>query len=863
MTSPGWMRAVVGLLLAAGFTVASDDEAARKVLATRCWACHAQTAMGNLRLDSRDAMLRGGKSGPALVAGQPDESRILQATTRSTPGVIPMPPGAPLQPEEINILREWIAQGATWQEDTTHWSYRPISPPDPGQTIDRALLQAHKPKGITPNPVADRRTLLRRAAFDLTGLPPDEALFQQAMDDHRAGWFARYVDHLLASPHFGEKWARHWLDVARYGEDDFTGTEVVPYANAWRFRDWVVKAINNDLPYDRFLMAQLAGDLMNDESLLPATGLLGLGPWYYGIAQPPQSRADERNDRVDMVTRGMLGVTVACARCHDHKYDPFSAKEYYALAGVFASTAYREYPLVPEPEASAWQKQKEEADRAQKDLNKFLDAQGRKLADTYALRTADFLLAAAGKKKAGDLPAQLVERWKAYLAKPEDKHSFLARWFSGEQTAAEAKAFQKLLLEITAEKQQIEAANERLVEDAKRQAPRVLRTIVLPGGYRSEEDFNPGADIPAQSLDRDRFVAWNRIFGEKNAPLKFNHELTAALLGDAERAEFKRLKARQEALKAALPPKYPFLHGAAEFEPWDLQLHRRGNPEDLGEAVPRAFPAVLSDGRQIFFREGSGRMELARTVAHHPLASRVAVNRIWMALFGQGIVATPSNLGSVGDRPSVPGLLEYLAGRFVQKDYSVKTLVREILLSKAYQRDASAQPSAAAVDAANRTFWRQNRRRLEAEPLLDAMLAASGELDRTVGGESRPLEETFVRRTLYAKTSRFQQDETLTLFDLPSALVTCEQRVVTTVPLQKLFLLNSGTVHRRAEALAQRIQDDDPDAGITTAYRLLFQRPPATEELQQAREFLASGEPSRWREYAWALLSSNEFAYVD
>ena len=235
---------------------------------------------------------------------------------------------------------------------------------------------------------------------------------------------------LLASPHFGEKWGRRWLDVARYGEDDFTGTAVVPYPNAWRYRAWVVNAINEDMPYDRFLMAQLAGDRMNDASLLPATGLLGVGPWYYGIAQPAQSRADERNDRVDVVTRGMLGVTVACARCHDHKYDPFTARDYYALAGVFASTAYKEYPLVQEEEASAWQKAKKDVDAAEKALNKFLDEQSASLAESFAGRLADYMMAANGGPAAPGLHAKVVDRWKTYLAKPEENHPFLKSWFA-------------------------------------------------------------------------------------------------------------------------------------------------------------------------------------------------------------------------------------------------------------------------------------------------------------------------------------------------------------------------------------------------------------------------------------------------
>lgn len=842
---------------------ANTEELARKVLASRCWACHAQMAMGGLRLDSRQGLLQGGKSGAALAPGDPAGSRIYQAVTRSQPGVKPMPPGAPLSSEEVRAIETWIKDGAPWSESETHWAFRPLRRNEVGESIDAFIAAAQRAKGITANSRADRRTLIRRVSFDLTGLPSDEKEFAEASSDPHPDWLARLADRLLASPHFGEQWGRHWLDVARYGEDDFSGTEVIPYANAWRYRDWVVQALNRGLPYDRFLMAQLAGDLMNDASLLPATGLLGLGPWYYGIAQPPQSRADERHDRVDMVTRGMLGVTVACARCHDHKYDPFTAKDYYALAGVFASTAYKEYPLVPAAEAEEWKRRKKEVDEAEKALQTYLDEQSTRLAEGFASQVAAYMMAVANPAAVQGLQPKVLERWKAYLAKPEESHPFLNRWFQGNRTGAEAAAFQRLMLDILAEKKAVDEENRKLVEAAAKTAPKVVRTIVLPGGYRSEEDFNPGAEIPSKSLERDRYVAWNRTFGDNSAPLKFNRELTAELLEPERRAEYDRLKTKFEELKKALPPQYPYLQGAAEFEPMDLNLNIRGNPERLGEVVPRRFPLALSDGKPVLFNQGSGRLQLAETVAHHPLAARVAANRVWMALFGQGLVRTPSNFGRVGDRPALPDLLEFLAARLVEQNYSVKALIHEIVLSEAYQRSSAGNADNAKMDADNPYLWRQNRRRLEAEPLRDEMLAVSSELDPSVGGESKPLDAEFRRRTLYARTSRFQQDETLSLFDLPTAAVTCEQRAVTNVPLQKLFFLNSDTVARRAAAVAKRIENKSEDEGVTRAYGLLFQRPPSVRERQLGEDFLRNSGSDRWQRYAQVLLSSNEFAYVD
>ncbi|MBK9167060.1 MAG: DUF1553 domain-containing protein [Bryobacterales bacterium] len=558
------------------------------------------------------------------------------------------------------------------------------------------------------------------------------------------------------------------------------------------------------------------------------------------------------------MTRGILGVTVACARCHDHKYDPFTAEDYYALAGVFASSAYKEYPLVPAAESAAWIARKKQVDEAEKALNTFLDGEAKRLAAGYAPRIADFMMAAAGEP-AADLQPDVLKRWQEYLARPEEFHPFLDAWFQGRRTRAEAGAFQRLLLEIVAEKEALDAENKRVVEAASKAAPKPKRTIVLPGGYRSDEDFNPGADIPAKSLERDRFVAWNRTFGEASGPLKFSRELTPRLLEGEALAEYRKLHARVEALKKELPEKYPFLHGMTEFEPWDLPLNIRGNPEELGEVVPRRFPLVLSGGKPVPLNDGSGRLQLANTVAHHPLAARVAVNRIWMHLFGQGLVRTPSNFGRTGDRPAIPELLEYLAAWFAHQGYGVKALIREIVLSEAYQRASQTNAANEAEDPDNRYHWRQNRRRLDAEPLLDAMLAVSGELDLTPGGVSQAFDAKLRRRTVYANLGRFKQDETLSLFDLPAAAVTCEQRVVTNVPLQKLFFLNSDVVERRARALAPRIEQD----GIAGAYRLLFQREPNEREAALARRFLDGAGPDKWKLYAQVLLSSNEFAYVD
>jgi len=795
----GSMLPVIALF---SLLAASEDEA-RKVLSSRCGACHRQDALSTLKLDS----------------GRDIKPVFLKAISGGGDGVKSMPPGKKLTPQEQSALQSWFNSGA--KLSTPHWSWQPLKP------AVGSIDEYAKPSG-TP---VDRRTLTRRLHFDITGLPPT------SLDkDNSPGWQTRLIDKLLASPHYGEHWGRHWLDVARYGEDDFSGTAVQPYPNAWRYRDWVINATNRNLPYNQFLTAQLAADLTPNKTELGGLGLTGLGPWYYGISQPPQARADERHDRVDMVTRGMLGVTLACARCHDHKYDPFTQKDYYALSGVFASTAYKEYPLVPEAEATKWQADKKALDEAEKKLNKFLDDQANRLREVHAKDMWRYMVATI-KSDPVDLNLELFNRWCNYLSRPEEFHPYLKDWFANpsEQTA---RTFEKLMIEISAEKKQLDADNKLILEAAEKVAVKPKRTIVLPGGYRSEEDFNPGADVAIKSLPRDRFVAYNRTFIEGGAPLRFPADLVPKFLNGPLKAEYDSLKATRDQLKKQLPPKYAYIDGIGEFEPWDLNIDKRGNPEDLGEIVPRRFPLVLSNNQPLLFNQGSGRLQLAETVTNHPLAARVAVNRIWLHLFGEAIVKTPSNFGLAGDRPTNPQLLEYLAARFVALNYDQKALIKEILLSETYQRS-------------------NLRKRLSAEPLRDAMLTASGRLDATIGGPSAELNDKLRRRTVYAKTGRFEANETLALFDVPNAAVTCEQRVSTNVPLQKLFYLNSEIIAAEAEALGQRLRK----LGLNKGYQLLFQRNPTTSEKQAAKQFFKDG--GTWPQYAQVLLSTNEFAYVD
>jgi cytochrome c553 len=687
------------------------EKQVRPLLVDHCQACHGPDKhRGGLRLDSRAALLVGGDNGPVLVPGDPDKSRLVHAV-RYGDDKLRMPPKEKLTAEQVAVLTAWVKMGAPWPEtsdvrppvppstfkitarDRAFWSFQPVREPAvpvvrdtrwSRSPIDRFILAKLEEKGLRPVVAADKRTVIRRATFDLIGLPPTPEEIDAFLADDSPEAFSKVVDRLLASPHYGERWGRHWLDVARYGEDQAHTFQSRKYPDGFRYRDWVVKAFNDDLPYDRFIMEQIAGDLLDGPDRaehLAATGYFALGPVYYGRAT-----ADELDDRVDTLTRGFLGLTVACARCHDHKFDPIPQRDYYSLAGVFASTDYREYVLTPDG----------------------------------------------------------------------------------------------------------------------------------------------GIDDKAVSDPTDKMARDNKK-----------------------------------------EPRKPVLHALIEgAKQGNMKVHIRGNPANLGEEAPRRFLAILSAGEPTPFAKGSGRLELAKAIADkdNPLTARVMVNRIWMHHFGVGLVGTPSNFGTLGERPTHPALLDYLAARFVADGWSIKKLHRTIMLSAVYQASSRYDERNAAVDPDNRLLWRMNRRRLEVEPWRDAMLAVSGNLDRSIGGPSKDLSAADnTRRTLYGAVSRHNLDPLLRLFDFPDPNLTSDRRPVTSVPLQQLFVLNSPFMARQAKALAARVTAtaSDDESRIAQAFLLLYGRPPSDREVRLGKAFLSSGGADAWEKYAQVLLAANEFVFID
>jgi len=812
----------------------------RPVLSGKCYACHSNTRMGGLDLTSREAALKGGNSGAAIVPEKAADSLLIQAVAHTHPK-LKMPPTGKLTDDEIGAITAWINAGAVWpskpmkdppppaeyrisEEQRAYWAFQPVRKPT-ARGIDELWLKALSAKGLKPNAAADRRTLVRRAYFDLHGLPPSAEAVEKFVADKSPGAWAKLIDELLASPRYGERWGRYWLDVARYSDDQLASQFEIPHPSAFRYRDWVIEAMNKDMPYDVFVKAQFAGDRIpgREKELAAGTGFFALSP-------------EQQDDRVDAATRGFLGLTVACAQCHDHKFDPIPTRDYYSLLGVFQSTKKDEFPLADADAVKAYKDHQAKLVGTRKALTELEHIQSKELAKIFAQDTARYVSAARGGIATGLDPA-VVERWKKYLAQASHEHPF---------SKLSPEELQEKALTTLDEKERIDAENQVRL------------------GLNPERRDLSNADL--LSLDRDRHYLWRDLFHNTRASVYYfkggvdlDPYLSAPFL-----ARVQTLRAEVKRLEDAAPPKYPFLQTLSDNEkPADVRVQIRGSRDNLGEVAPRRFLQVLSKGEAAKFAHGSGRLELGEAIAsaENPLTPRVIVNRLWQGHFGVGLVATASNFGKLGEAPSHPELLDYLAARLIEEKWSLKATHREMLLSRAYQVSAADNAANSEIDAANRYLWKFNRRRLDIESLRDSMLWATGELDLTMGGQPRRLgEEPNKRRTVYGFVSRRDLDPTLALFDFANPNSTSERRIETSTPLQRLFLLNSSFVERRAEELAcacDGIAGDE--ARIRTAYRKLFQRAPAKAELEAGLGFLAGG--GSWREYAQVLLVSNEFVY--
>ena len=794
----------------------------RPVLVKNCYGCHsAKTgkARGGLMLDTKDGIRAGGDSGEGILPGDIDDGTILSAINYED---WEMPPGRPLAKHEIDDIRAWIEMGAPdprttkigkinstiTQEDieaakTDFWAYQPPRMPDvpavsnrkwARDSIDRFVLEKLNENELTPAVDTDSETFLRRICVDLVGLPPtleQVKWFSEAWKKDQDRAIEYVAKSLLDSERFGERWGRHWLDVARYAES--SGKELnATFENAWRYRDYVIDAFNNDKPYDEFIREQIAGDLLpvkTDEEWsehLIATGFLALGPKTLTEQNPRQFTADLIDEQIDTTTRVVLGMSVACARCHDHKFDPIPQTDYYAMAGIFQST------------------------------------------NTY------FGTASLGRNRR---PSSLIE---LPVADPNPK----AKSISRTEIVKMKKERDELEQEyITAQRNRRLAARGQLFIDGKKVNANDPRVSFQKIGRTSAQIAQ--LDSKIKSVDK-------------------NGQPASYCMGVQ-----------------------------TKDSPVNSRLLIRGELSKPAQEVPRGLVQVLSREKQEIGRRSSGRLELANwmTEEANPLTARVMVNRIWQHLFGEGIVSTPENFGATGQLPTHPELLDYLAVEFMESDWSVKSIISEIVQSRTYRLSSNFDKKKFEIDPDNRFLWRANQRRIDAEVIRDSLLAIAGNINferprgsqiSEIAGTVRGLrpdgmtwDESKTYRSVYLPVMRDNLPRVLAVFDFAEPSMVIGKRDTSNTPSQALYMLNNSFVVQQSEKLARRIMNESSqiEQQVRVAFQLTYGRNPTLQETASAKRFLQEYEPpgrlQRARNVAvlaafcQALFASAEFRFLN
>lgn len=871
----------------------------RPLLAGKCFQCHGPKKVeSGLRLDSRERLLYGGERGPAAIASNSADSLMLKAVRRQEKLKMPPKDEEALDEHQIAVLEKWINMGAPWPEGEvvepvlgdqvylfkqaeSHWAFQPIkNPPIPemrsraaGQAIDAFINRGLEASGLTPSPAADRRTLLRRAYYDLIGLPPKFEQYQAFENDKSPVAFERVVDELLESKHFGERWGRHWLDVARYADTrDWHSAIDMRYPYAYTYRDWVIEALNRDLPYDQFIKEQIAADFYTKEAdspALAALGMLTVGPRYIDKIH------EIINDRIDLITRGIMGLTVTCARCHDHKYDPIPIQDYYSLHGVFSSiTEPDDYPKisgysVPEKDKIAFD---EEYGKKSDEFKKFLDKVQSDSNEELHNRIGDYLLgvfefdpktqsdsefSANTKLKRNVFAAMRIRMTELHRQEKWKKHPVLSTW-TALNAVTEMEFPDKLAKFLEQPPVNLNSVLLKALE-IRPIAPRQLleRICSMMAEVHKEWTELQKSDKTATTLPSPEREEIRQLLSE--APFTLTRDESQRALDGEERTKeqkFNRELKQIESTHPGAPARAMVV--ADKPTPVNPVVFKRGNPGDRGENVPRRFLACIAGKDSPPFKEGSGRGELAEAIVSksNPLTARVTANRVWRLLFGKGFVETPGDFGLRTPQPSHPELLDHLATSLMNDGWSLKKLIRRIMLSSTYQQGSGDRSDCATIDPENQCFWRMNRRQMDFEAMRDSLLAASGLLDTTMRGRSEKLFEPpfSKRRSVYGYIDRLNFSEVLAAFDVPNPDQTSPERHHTSVPQRTLFQLNSPFVIEQARHLktAEGFQKlGDRPQKIQFLYHRIFGREANNEELDMAGEFLEGVTVSSTIQSVW------------
>ena len=899
------------------------ETSVRPLLVERCYECHGDKKQkGGLRLDSLPGWQTGGDTGAVIIPGDPAKSLLIEAIHYKNED-LQMPPKQALSTTEVAILTEWIRRGApdprttvptsgppkvspmTLAQARTHWAFQPIvSPPLPphasssatsstspslhlsDHAIDRYIRARLAAENLPPNPRADPRTLVRRAYVTLLGLPPSYERIEAFAADPSPAAFMTLVDQLLARPEYGQRWARHWLDVARYSdttEKSTDGERRIPFAHT--YRDYVIESFNSDRSFDRFLLEQLAADRLpaTDHPDLRALGFLTVGRRFEGNLEAPQLIID---DRIDTIGRGLLGLTLSCARCHDHKFDAIPTADYYSLYGILASSSDPlDLPEVGIPSSTP----------------SAVAAIAKYRADRTALFAEYEKQIDDSTARARRLVRELAPEYLRYLVEESPNHRTVEGFIPldsprGLLVLGGAPAWARLIAESNARgetffrlwpeflrlpRANFSAAATALLAAAQRNSsahhPYILATL-------AEQPLTSMLDVAdafgralTEALTTTEFTELASVINAPTSPLEYSREAVAEdLLRFVTEAQI--VARRDNEAAAKIRERLTILEASAPIDraqvvtvsgpPVDPHILIRGDRLKPGAAVPRRLPQVLADLDARTF-DDDGRLAFAQAIAspRNPLTARVIVNRIWQQHFGRGLVDTPDNFGATGERPSHPALLDHLAAWFIAHGWSIKSLHRYIMTSATWQQSSAAQPAALERDASNRLLARQSPRRLEFEALRDSLLRVAGRLDTRLGGRSAPLTDDNVRRAVYGYTDRFRIPALLRNFDVANPDQSIARRGETTHPLQALYFLNSPFLRAQAEGVNRQPEIAellDADARIGALYRRIFARRPDATELSLAHSYLGSAHTeAQWIAFTQALLLSNEFLYCD
>jgi hypothetical protein len=838
-----------------------------------------------------------------LLAG----SWTIAAGTLTPSGATPAAPATP-----------GMAVSKDLAEARKHWAYQPIRRPaipsvreqDRVQSpVDAFVAAKLEAQGLTMSPPADRRTLIRRVYFDLVGLPPSWEDTEAFVTDRSPDAFAKIVDRLLASPQYGECWGRHWLDVARYAETKdlvllFGKDRLQPYA--YTYRDYVVRALNLDTPFNQFVEEQIAADQIQpnvEPWRLAALGFLTVGRLF------DNNINDQIDDQIDTVSRGFLGLTVACARCHNHKYDAIPTADYYSLYGVFASCE-RPYdlPLIEDPaKVPGGLDFENKLAEARQKLQEHIDGQYELLSRSARERVADYLVRVATTQpdisetatfflslSPEDLRPGLVSKWRRYLEQRGETNDPVFAIWNQLMSLADGQLGPRLneLVKQPMNPLVAEAFQTASVTN-KAHVARVYGTL-LRRVYDRWTKPKAAEDDQPSAPERELLAV---MIGEES-PLTFAKHDTPQYMSRTEKDKYGTLVAQLDKLAAYAsnrpPARAMVLRDLPEL--YDPHVFIRGRPSRLGEAVPRRFLRILAGDHRVPFPHGSGRLDLARAIVapDNPLTSRVIVNRIWMHHFGEPLVSSPNDFGTRSDPPMDPELLDYLAWTLQHEGWSLKKLHRLLVLSSTYQQASLDRPACRKVDPENRLLWRANRHRLDFEGMRDSMLTVSGRLDPVMGGRSVDVanDPTNGRRTIYGLVDRQDLPAVFRAFDFACPDQSVEKRARTIVPQQALFTMNSAFVMEQARALASRARAvaherqcgeepangpaptrEEADDSVIALYQLTLGRPPEPDEVDRALEFIRSATKASaedhanqyagLEQFAQVLLMSNEFMFVD